>query len=81
MENGDNGNDKQSDADDDEHCDDDIKNDVNSAENSYHFTGLDPSTDLLTKQFEKPLKCRRSNILVEDGIQESSRFCQRKLQN
>ena len=61
-ENSDNGNDEQSDDGneqiDDEngkHCDKNNKNDVNSAENSYRFTEVDSSIDLLTKQFENPL--------------------------
>ena len=72
--------DEQSDG-DGEHCDNDNKNDPNSAKNSFLFTEVDSSIDLLTKQFEKSsFKCRRSNILVEDGIQVP-RLCQTKLQN
>lgn len=63
------------------HFDDDITNEVNSTGNSFHFTELDSSADLLANLKKISFKCRRSNILVEDGIQESPRFCQRKLQN
>ena len=84
-ENGDNGNDEQSDdvhkQSDDEngkHCDNNNKNDVNSAENSFCFTEVDSSTYLLTKQFEHLLLInRRSNFLIEDGIKDSPRLCQK----
>ena len=54
-ENSDNGNDEQIDDENGKHCDKNNKNDVNSAENSYRFTEVDSSIDLLTKQFENPL--------------------------
>ena len=61
-ENSDNGNDEQSrdgdeESDDDngKHCDNDNKNEVNSADNSFRFTEVDSSIDLLTKLFENPL--------------------------
>ena len=46
--------DEQSDDDNGKHCDNDNKNDVNSAKNSFGFTEVDFSIDLLTKQFENP---------------------------
>ena len=53
-ENSDNGND-ESDDDKGKHCDNDNKNEVNSAGNSFRFTEVDSSIDLLTKLFENPL--------------------------
>lgn len=61
-ENSDNGNDEpsgdgdeESDDDKGKHCDNDNKNEVNSAGNSFRFTEVDSSIDLLTKLFENPL--------------------------
>ena len=53
MENSGNGNNKQSDDDNGKHCDN--RNDINLAKNSFCFTEVDSSIDLLTKQFENPL--------------------------
>ena len=46
--------DEQSD-DDGEHCDNDNKNDLNSAKNSFLFTEVDSSIDLLTNSSKNPL--------------------------
>ena len=46
-ENSDNGNDEQ--------CDDDNKNDVNSAKNLFLFTEVNSLIDLLTKKIKNPL--------------------------
>ena len=54
-ENSDNGNDEQSDDDDRKRCDDDNKNDVNSAKNLFLFTEVNSSIDLLTKTIKNPL--------------------------
>ena len=70
-ENNDNGNDEQNDdyneqSDDDngKHCDNNNKNDVNSAEDSFCFTEVDSSINLLTKQCE--------NLLLNTDVQISS---------
>ena len=54
KKNNENGNDEKIDDEEDEHCDNDNKNDVNSAENSFLFTKVDSSNDSLTKQFKNP---------------------------
>ena len=58
VENSDNGND------DGNYCDDDKENDVNLAGNSFLFTEFGSSTDLLTKQFEKPLLNAKIQIFL-----------------
>ena len=62
MKNNDNGS-EQSIDDDDEHCEDDNKNDVISAENSFLFKEFDTSTNLFTNQFKKLLLNANVQIL------------------
>lgn len=80
LENSGNGNDKPSDDDDDNDCDNDNKNDVNSAENTFLFSELDSPTDLLTKQFQKPIL--NTDVQISSSKMEYKSFhprlCHRK---
>ena len=62
MKNNDNGSERSID-DDDEHCEDDNKNDVISAEYSFLFKEFDTSTNILTNQFKKLLLNANVQIL------------------
>ena len=68
---------EQSHDDNGNYCGNNNKNYVNADENSSRFIEVDCSIDLLKSSF----KYRHSNILVEDGIQESPTLCQSTLQN
>ena len=83
-ENSNNGKDEQIDYDSEQshddngkNCGNNNKNYVNADENSFRFIEVDCSIELLKSSF----KYGHSNILVEDGIQESPRLCQSTLQN
>ena len=59
------------------------KNDVNSAENTFLFSELDSPTDLLTKQFQKPIL--NTDVQISSSKMEYKifhpRLCHRKRQN